>query len=339
MGNPRGVRPISTFLKEPLQIRQERARAKQIRNLQFLFAQFATSGKLTEEFTAVAAAHPHEFLAVAGESIDVLKGSQRERLQDLCLQHHPLLLKQVTDPNPNRAIRAISLLGKLDSPETRDAFQEALYHPVQRVRMEVRQAILRGTDWWAQCAVLAETRSLEPWERASLYHSLPENPELLAAFLSTAFGTGRPDTVLAALDLVLSQRAVFAVDDTSGLFDLDDKDVRVKLFEALPYLATDRDLIPVLASGLDDPDRRVRSAAVRACAQFPSDELCERLLAVVRESTDFEEVLYAVLALRAAGGKPFEQLQGEALAGCDMASRAVAEVLEQDLLSRAPVSL
>ena len=119
----------ATFLRERLHIRQEGARARQILNLQSLLAQFAVSGNLTEELTAAAAACPHEFLAVAGESIDVLKGSQRERLRDLCLRLHPFLLKQVRGWNLNRAIRAISLLGKLDSPQTRDAFQDALYHP------------------------------------------------------------------------------------------------------------------------------------------------------------------------------------------------------------------
>src|SRR5579864_9513999 len=90
-----------------------------------------------EDATLEAARHwPDEFLTVVNYTLQSIRGSARQRVIRLLEASalYPNLLKQTLSRNPDRAIRAIALLGQLDTPEARAAVERGLEHPAETIK-------------------------------------------------------------------------------------------------------------------------------------------------------------------------------------------------------------
>ena len=104
-------------LSKGVRSRRYSARVERIRNLEYLLAQ-PDSGR---EARKTALRWPAEFLAVVENALQSLAGSTRRRVADLLESSGPYrrLLRNCANPDPSRVIRSLSLLGKLENPESR----------------------------------------------------------------------------------------------------------------------------------------------------------------------------------------------------------------------------
>lgn len=313
-----------------IRMRWEFFRATRVARLTQLLADPAADGAVLD----ASRKWPAEFLTVIEEAVQALKGSVRARVIGLMERSAPYrrLLGETLDRNPSRAIRAISLLGQLDTPRARQAVQRGLGHRTGAVRQAARKAILQGSDQAAQRKLLDTAPQLSGWHRLVMFHYAPTDTPLLPEFVAEALQSTDEERILAALELILTQQRVVFAPAPVRLARSTNVEIRVKFFKALPFLQLDGDATVVLQSGLDDPDWRVRAMAARSCAHFRPAVLADRLLEMCRIFEYPPESAHAARALAVMGGEGWLRLQDLANSDHGLSRRIATEVVERRLL-------
>jgi hypothetical protein len=320
-------------------IRRFRRRRERVDHLRDLFAQFTAGQEPVAALLKEAADHPGIFLEVAEESLLALKGTPRRRLEELLVQSSAgaMLHRLAADRNPNRALRAVSLLSKVHNPNSIVIIESALSHPAPIVQMAARVAALQSRNELIQWKVLEELPQLAFWQRVVLFQQIPDDSAVLLRFLSQALQSEEDEMVLAGLEFILSRQRLVPLSDSHRLADSSNAEIRIKFFKSLPFFPADDQTLHLLKSGLIDPDWRVRAMAARACGLLRVSGLTDELLVIVKSSRIAAETGHAARALVAIGGEAIHQLQALATSGSEMAHRIITEVIERDLLLAAEV--
>ncbi|HLK47577.1 MAG TPA: HEAT repeat domain-containing protein [Bryobacteraceae bacterium] len=316
-----------------MRVKWEWRRASRVRKLEELLA------AADAEAAALEAARrwPEEFLTVVNSTLQSIRGSERKRVIRLLEASalYPSLLKQTLSRNPDRAIRAITLLGQLDTPEARAAVARGLQHPAETIRQAARKAIMQGNDPAAQRKLLDEFPRLPAWQRLIIFHFAPSEAALLPQFVAEALQSEDENRILIALELVLTRQRFLPCVLPLRLARAENAEVRIKFFKALRFLRLEADVMKALQLGLGDADWRVRAMAAQACGQFRAAALAERLLGMCRTFENPAEAAHAARALAALGGEGWLRLQEVANSETDQARQIATEAVERHMLGGA----
>jgi HEAT repeat protein len=316
-----------------LRVRWESRRGSRIRKLEELVA----ASDCGDEALKAARKWPEEFLTVANNTLQSIKGSARERVIRLLEASalYPSLLQQTLSRNPDRAIRAITLLGQLETPQSRAAVNRALEHPAEAIRQAARKVIMQGSDPEAQQRLFETFPQLPAWQRLVLYHFAPPEAALLPQFVTKALRSVNEMRILIALELVLTRQRFLPCALPISLARAANPEIRIKFFKALRFLRLESDLAKALQHGLGDSDWRVRAMAAQACGQLRTANLAERLLAMCRKFENPAEAAHAARALAALGGEGWLRLQEVANSETDIARQIATETVERHMLGGA----
>ena len=328
-----GILVLFLIASKHVRLRWEWLRASRIRKLE----EMLIDPQKDRDLLRASRKWPEEFLTVAENAVAALKGSARGRVEHL-LEHSAVygkLLTQTTHRDPGRAIRAICLLGQLESQAARAAVQQGLIHRTEAGRQAARKAVLQGSDLAAQHDLLEQIPRMSAWQRLIMLHFAPADSELLPGFITEAMQSGNEGRILVALELVLTQQRLFLAPAPASLARSANPEIRIKFFRALPFLDLEGDLVKVLQAGLDDADWRVRAMAARACGHFRPAMLVERLLKMCRTFANPPEAAHAARALAAMGGEGWLRLQSMAHTEVGNARHIATEAVERHLLGGA----
>lgn len=316
-------------------LRRSRARDLTLNRLNELLAQYTMGEEVTQTLLQEAEIHPNEFLDIIENSLRILKGSAQRRVQQLLERSDAYqdLLRRTVDHNPNQALKAISLLRKVNNPECQAAIEQALSHKTPIVQMAARTAVLSGHSERAQWRVLEDLPRLAFWHRLVLFHQISSDSPVLMQFLSRAFSSQEVEMILTALEFVISRQRLLPITNTHHLAASPNLEVRIKYFKALPLFPADPERTPsVLRSGLADSDWRVRAMAARACGLLRVSSLVPQLLESISASKTSAEAGHAARALAAIGGEARNSLQALSSSGSEMIHRIISEVMEREIL-------
>ncbi len=316
-----------------IRVKWEWRREARVRKLQELLAAADCEG----ETLKAAGKWPEEFLTVVHYTLQSIRGSARERVIRLLEASalYPNLLQQTLSRNPDRAIRAITLLGQLGTPEARAAVNRALDHPAETIRQAARKVIMQGSDPEAQQKLFDTFAKLPGWQRLVLYHFAPPEAALLPQFVSKALQSVSETRILIALELVLTRQRFLPCALPMRLARAANPEIRIKFFKVLRFLRLDGELVKALQLGLGDSDWRVRAMAAQACGQFRAASLAERILAMCRKFENPAEAAHAARALAALGGEGWLRLQEVANSETDIARQIATETVERHMLGGA----
>ena len=313
-----------------LRVKWERHHAMRIRKLQEVLTEPDSEPAVLE----AARKWPDEFLTVVYSALQSIRGSARQRVIGL-LEASALyqsLLKQTLSRNPDRAIRAISLLGQLNTPAAHAAVYRGLDHPAETIKQAARKAIMQGADRNAQRKLLESFPGLPAWQRLLMFHFAPSDEMLLSEFISEALQSGNEIRILIALEMILTRQRLLTSPIPKELAQSANPEIRIKFFKALRFLRLQGDLIRVLQSGLCDRDWRVRAMAAQACGQFRAASLAEHLLEMCRRFENAAEAAHAARALAALGGEGWLRLQEIANSKTNIARQIATEAVERHML-------
>lgn len=316
-----------------VRVRWEKSRNARIRQLEELLAGTGSE----QEALEAARQWPEEFLTVVNYALQSIRGSARLRVIRLLEASalYPKLLQQTVSRNPDRAIRAIALLGQLNTPRARAAVAKALEHPAATIKQAARKAVMQGSDEQAQRELLDTFPQLPPWQRLIMFHFAPSEAALLPQFVADALQSENETRILIALELVLTRQRFFSCAVPMRLARAENPEIRIKFFKALRFLRLDHDVVKTLQLGLTDSDWRVRAMAAQACGQFRVANLAEHLLAMCRRFENPAEAAHAARALAALGGEGWLRLQEVANSETDVARQIATEAVERHMLGGA----
>jgi hypothetical protein len=300
-------------------IHREKVQAARQRLIEQLLADALLFQKNREALLAECLRHPAQAEAAFGLALRRLRGEVRVEAQRLFLESglYYRLVKDVLSRNPNRALFAVTLVREIDLDAAREAVRAALLHPYPIVRLAARVAVLKNGDDTARREVLQHVGTLPFWQRLALFHYVPNDSELIQDYLESALKSADDETVLAAMEFVLTRQKGFplAGELPLKLMQSQNLEVRIKLFKTLPFLCDAQNALPVLQAGLADPDWRVRSMAAKACGTLHVEETTALLLKIVAESGSTVETAHAAraaLALREESALQLEQFAVQA---------------------------
>jgi aminopeptidase N len=238
------------------------------------------------------------------------------------------LLKRLMNGDPFYGVRseAAKALKKMATPEARAALAQSLAQPDARVRRDVVEA-------------LAAYPHPEAWTALWRQSQIEKNPAILAAIIQTWGARPGDDEVSGALKKFLATDsyhqtiaaaaidAFRAQDDGTALpailkraavllADLDARD-KAGLLDSLAFLARDErnpnreEVFTFLAGRLNEPDERVRAAAVRALGTLRNPKALPLLQPLVAVSKPYKDPVRAaaeksIQTLEAAQGGPRE---------------------------------
>ncbi len=323
------------IIGKQISVRRSRTRDVILNGLKDLLAQYAAGEEVTQVLLRKARTHPNEFLEVVENSFRILKGSTQRRVEQLLERSdaYQNLLNQTVNRDPNRALKAISLLRKVNNSDSQAAVERALSHTVPVVQMAARTAVLSGHSEQAQWRVLEDLPHLAFWHRVVLFHQISSDSPILIQFLSQALSSHQEEMILTALEFVISRQRLLPIANSHHLAASRNLEIRIKYFKALPFFPTDAEATPaLLRAGLADPDWRVRAMAARACGLLRVDSLVPQLLESMGTSKTSVEAGHAAHALAAIGGEARRSLQDMSASGSEMIHRIITEVIEREIL-------
>jgi hypothetical protein len=308
---------------------REVARERRMRAIEDLLA----TPERSAEALASATRWPEEFLAVAEGAMRTLSGTANNHVAGIIEASHlyPRLLSETIASDPTRAIRAITVLGRLEKPEARAAVKRSLTHSTEAVRRAARKAIVSGGDEQARREVLGSVCGLPFWQRIILFHLVPAD-SILEEFLKEALHSGVDEQILVALEFVLTRQRLMLFPVPVGLARSTNVEIRIKFLRALPFLHLEGGVNVVLEAGLHDPDWRVRALAARACGYLRAGAFVERLIEMCGTFEDPAEAGHAARALSAMGGEGWSRLQQVVATGTGLGSRIAVEVIEKRMV-------
>ena len=326
-----GALTLLLIMGKHVRIRWEWLRDLRMRKIEEMLADPHSDAKVLE----AAGKWRSEFLIVIETALQAVRGSVRQRIVDLFVQTavYRRLLRQTADPDPSRALRAVTLLGQLDSEEAQAAVRRGLKHRAEPVRQAARKAIMQGTDQATQRELLDSFATLPPWQRLVMVHFAPSDSSLLPEFIAEALESADDARTLVALQIALTRQRLLLSPMPVRLAHASNTEIRIKFFKALPFLRVDRDLVTVLQTGLQDSDWRVRAMAASACGHFRAAPLAGKLLEMCRSFSNPAEAGHAAQALAAMGGEGWLRLQELAHSGSQMSRQIATEVVERHMLT------
>jgi HEAT repeats len=317
-----------------ISIRRSRTKDSTLNGLRNLLAQYAVGEEVTQILLQKAGTHPSEFLDVIENSLHILKGSTQKRVEQLLKlsDAYRNLLSETVNRDPNRALKAISSLRKVNNSDSQAAIERALSHKAPIVQMAARAALLSGQAEHAQWKVLKDLPHLAFWHRVVLFHQIPSDSPVLTQFLSEALSSQQEEMTLTALEFIIGRQRLLAITNNHRLAGSTNLEIRIKYFKALPFFPTDTQTTPLLRSGLADPDWRVRAMAARACGLLGMNSLVPQLLECIGASRTSAEASHAARALAAMGAEARRSLQALCSSGSEMIHRIITEVIEREML-------
>ncbi len=307
-------------------------RQRTVDRISSLFAQFSFDPVCRPDLLSAAREHPSEFLDVWQESLSRLKGSSRQRVEEILIETglDQQTVGELANPDPGQVLRAIALLRKMENPPLA-ALEKALDHPADVVRMAARITIIARGSSQGQERILSQLSGLPFWQRVVLFQQIPADSSALQHYLTLAFEAGEETEMLAALEFIISSQRLQPIRAVKRLAGSSSVEVRIKFFKALPFLASDEDTVPILQLGLDDLDWRARAMAARACGVLRVASLGPELLRRFACATNPVEASHLAGALAALQGDAWRRLQEFTRADNDMTRAIATDVIEKHL--------
>ncbi|MFN7921613.1 MAG: hypothetical protein U0Q16_16045 [Bryobacteraceae bacterium] len=249
-------------------VRRAEEKQRRMAALEDAISAHATSHKPNEDAVRMAARWPDEAAAVLCHALRNLQGTAWKRAKALVLSSglFDTMARRVLDPDPNRAIEALSLIRGLDSPEARELIERGLSNTSAAARLVARIAILNGEDEAAWQRVLDDVPGLPFWQRMVLLEQVSSESWALRDFLDRSLRSGDDTRILAALEVLYGRQRMFPVEAPQSVARSQNVEVRIKFYKAFPFLANGIPDSPLLSNGLMDADWRVRAMAASACA-------------------------------------------------------------------------
>ncbi|MCX6621502.1 MAG: HEAT repeat domain-containing protein [Acidobacteria bacterium] len=307
-------------------IRRESLRSSRVRQLEGMLADYILNRFDREVLASFARQNPDEATTVFTGAFRVLRGSSRLMVEEIFVSCglYERLVDEAGSADPSRALLALTAVREVDHPRGRQVLEKCLQHPVHMVQMAARVAALRNSDEELRWRVMYSIGKLPFWQRVVLFHQMPNDPDLLARFVAESLESQHDETVLTALELVMTRQRLIPARIPERILHSKNLELRVKLFKALPFLAGEGSTASLLRWGLADADWRVRSMAARACGSLRYPELAPVLERMAAESESQVEVGHAARALMAMGSGGQAHVQG-LLEGADPVRRRILE--------------
>ncbi len=285
-------------------IRRENRRSSRVRRLESMLADYVLNHFDRDVLANFVRQNPAEATTVFTGAFRILRGSSRVMVEELFVSCglYDRLLADAGSADPSRALLALTAVREVDHPDGRQVLERCLKHPVHMVQMAARVAALRGTDEDLRWKVMYGIGKLPFWQRVVLFHQMPNDPDLLARFVADSLDSHHDETVLTALELVMTRQRLIPAPIPTRIIHSTNLELRVKLFKALPFLAGEGSTESLLQWGMADPDWRVRSMAAKACGSLRYPELTPVLARMAAEAESPVEVGHAARALVAMGG-------------------------------------
>lgn len=328
---------VGLFAGKALTLRLNARRRREVERISEQMAQYIQSNEGAAALVSESARHPAAFLEVWEDATCRVKGSALERVCALLFSTHlgPLLQTRVSDSNPGRALRAISLLRRVNNARSLAAIEKALDHPSETIRASARIVLASHGSPEQQRLVFDQLPRLPFWQRVVLFQQVRDGSPALASYLVRAFQSGDDLMILAALEFILSRQRLQVAGAMQRIAHRPNLEVRIKFFKTLPLLVTDEDPGALVEQGLRDPDWRVRAMAARACGALHLSSLSPMLAERFASCSHPVEAGHLAQALAALDGGALRQLQAFSISDSDMKRAIAAEVIEKSLL-RAP---
>jgi HEAT repeat protein len=325
---------VGLIFGKKLALHRSRISSMRMNSLKELLARYVAGEQVGSELLRTSRLRPKEFHEAVAGSLHILKGSARRLVESLLQESdsYSSLLHQVSSRDPTRALKAISLLQTMDTREAEAAIEGALSHPAPIVRVSAQIAVLSGHNEAAQRKVLEAIPNFDFWHRVVVFHQISGDSPVLTEFLSNAFRSERDETILAALEFVLSRQRLISLAEPRHLARSPNTEIRIKYFKALPFFCPDSGTPNLVRLGLADSDWRVRAMAARATGQLRLGELATDLLEIAKTAQVPAETGHAVRALAAIGGEAWKAVQSLSRSGSEMTHRIITEVVEKEML-------
>jgi len=306
--------------------RRVRLEAGWLQGVLGLFTDPAAPGALPDPTTL----HPQDrlhFLEFLLRHVRLLKGEERDRLEDGARPYLPGLAPLLRDRDPYQRARAAEILGQLGLPAFAPQLRAALEDTTELVAMVAARALAREGDVDSVHPVLASLARFENWSPQYLVALLVNfgagaAPELLEVLLDR----GRSPAVRAvAADALAELNRLEAVDPAARLLreEGSHEELASALLRLLARLGTPAQLEEVrrLATA---PTPHVRALALRAVSALGDGSTELPLLQAALDDPSPWVALQAARGLRSAGvegpllelagsGGPRARLAGEVL--------------------------
>ena len=321
------------MVSKTISIRLEKVRAVRRQELDKLLTEALLFHRNQTALLAECAKYPNEAEAAFGLALRRLRGEVREEAERLFIESglYDRLVKDILSRNANRALHAVTLVREIDRPEAREAVRAALLHPVSIVRLAARVAVLKNGGDEVKREVLEHVGTLPFWQRLALFHYVPNDSELIQSYLENSLSSGDDETVLGALEFLLTRQKGFPLplELPWKLCRSKNLEVRIKLFKALPFLCDSKNALPVLNAGLQDTDWRVRAMAAKACGTMRVEETSDLLLRIAAESPSVVEVAHAARAALALNRETALRLEQIAVQASSEKAAVLTEILTE----------
>jgi hypothetical protein len=321
------------MVSKTISIRLEKVRAVRRQKLEKLLTEALLFHRDQPALLAACAKYPNEAEAAFGMALRRLRGEVREEAERLFIESglYDRLVKDILSKNPNRALYAVTLVREIDRPEAREAVRAALLHSFSIVRLAARVAVLKNGDDQTKREVLQHVGALPFWQRLALFHYVPNDSDLIQGYLENALASGDDETVLGALEFLLTRQKGFPLplELPWKLCRSENLEVRIKLFKALPFLCDSHNALPLLKAGLADPDWRVRAMAAKACGTLRVEETGELLLKIAAESASVVEVAHAARAALALNDETVLRIEQIAVQAGSEKAAVLTEILTE----------
>lgn len=323
------------IIAKSIAIRSEHTQKARRQRLESLLTDALLFAKNRKQLLADCARWPREAEAVFGSALGCLRGDTRVEAERVFIESglYEKCIEHLHSKNPNIALTAVTLVREVDRDSAREAVRSALLHSFPIVRLAARVAVLKnGTDE-SKREILEQMGSLPFWQRLALFHYVPNDTELIRVFLEKSLNATDDETVLAALEFLMTRQKAFPLpaDLPVKLASSKSPEVRIKLFKALSFFCDARNAAPVLLTGLSDSDWRVRSMAARACGVLRVRAAVPRLLEIAAHSQIQTEVAHAARAALVLSEDTSEGLAALAAAASPEMAAVLREVLMQPL--------
>jgi HEAT repeat protein len=308
----------------------------QSRNRREMFETVLASGDKSGQLRGAAFRWPDDFAAVVYRALTAFQGSSARQIVDVVAQSGcmPLLSKQISGANTNRAVRAVRILSEIGDERSVQLVEGALNHPSSLVRVAAKRAILATAGKDSRQHILHQMPSAPLWERIVLYDCIAMRPELVEDFLGYAFSSERDPLILSGLELVVTLQKLTTSYLPEEVAQSQNVEIRIKLYKALPYLRVKVPVQDMLRNGLEDSDWRVRAMAAQACGQLNVISLTPLLMHLCQNFSNPAEAAHAGRALALFGGSARAQLEALVIAGTAASRHVATEVIEADLIKR-----
>lgn len=300
-------------------------------------ADYAVGGEHRSGLRRLWRRYPQKFEICFVEMIPSLVGTACERLSILALELGLLekWRRQYELRDREKRREAIARIGYLNVSEATKMLVDALEDQEPLVRLEAARALLRQADEEMISKVFRFATTQRLLVRAILAEDLkPHALALLDRSIPDALSSSDPRRVRRALEIIGVWRKALPIKGFSRLLAHPDREVQAKAFSIIYYTGMLEDAEALILVGLQNPDDRVKQAAIEAAANTVALSTLPALASLLRSSNP-EIATVAGYAISAMGEAGLHILEQEMLSANQVASSAALESLERARLGRA----